>query len=122
MTNPVGDMTAREAMQMLEKLLRDTSLRSFPNAKPIDFDLDGERWSLDPRNKALVVHGSTKTSELVIKTTPNVLVRLLTEPGFALGKGEELAFAGDPNALSPLIEALSGGKKPLNVLLDRHKK
>lgn len=109
--------SAPDAMRIVATLLVDTPFRSLPQAKAIDFDLLGERFTLDPRSAALVAPGSSSQAALVVRCAPAVLVRLFTDPHFALGRGEELSFAGDPAALSPVIAALSGGHSPLALRL-----
>lgn len=44
---------AEQVMGALESLLKDTVLRSLPGASTIAFDLDGDRWCLDPRGVAV---------------------------------------------------------------------
>jgi hypothetical protein len=115
-------LTPSEAVAMLERLLSTTPFRSLPDAKAIDLDLDGERFFLDPRRSPLTGAGSCAHAALVLRCRARTLVGLFTEPDFVLGKGDELAFAGDPAALGPVIAALSGGSNRLNVMIDRLKK
>jgi len=104
-------------MELLKRLLEDTTVRALKSAQVITFWLDGEAFTLDPKQKQLVVAGAATRSALTVRTSPAVLVRLLTDPQMALGAGEELAFDGDPLALKPLVDALAGGKSPLMTRL-----
>ena len=108
---------------MLEALLTDTPFRSMPQAQPIAFELGAETWLLDPRRPgALLAMEPATRAVLRLRCTPQVLARLLTEPDFHLGRAEELTFSGNPAALAPVVEALSGGKSPLGVRLGKGKK
>lgn len=102
-------------MNLLRRLVDGTVLRSLPGARTIQFWLDGEAWTLDPKQKQLVLAGTAARPALTIRTSPDVLMRLLTEREVYLARDEELAFEGDPLALKPVIETLSGGLSPLRT-------
>jgi hypothetical protein len=113
----VNGPTGKEAMEVLQSLLADTTLRSLKTARAITFWLDDEAWTLDPRQKPMVSAGATGTAALSIRTSPGALLRMLTEPDMYLGEQEVLAFEGDPLALKPLVDALRGGSRPLMTRL-----
>ena len=107
---------------MLDRLLSTTPFPSLPEARAIDFDLEGERFHLDPKKTPLTGSGSCPTSRLVLRCRASTLVGLFTEKDFVLAQGDELSFAGEPAALGPVITALSGGSNRLNLIIDRLKK
>ena len=112
---------AEQVMGALESLLKDTVLRSLPGASTVAFDLDGDRWCLDPRRRGALLVRESAAATLTIRCSPALLARLLTEPDFyvgvAGGQREQITFEGDPRALAPLVQALQGGKKSLDLRL-----
>ena len=110
--------TADEVMTLLQTLLAGTALASIPGARPVAFHLDGEIWNVDPqRPAAFVQRGDNAGAALRMHCLPDVLARLLAEGELWLGTGEKVTFAGDPNALQPLVVALSSPKRPLGARL-----
>lgn len=116
-TNESADHNAEKALELLERLLDGTTLRAIKGARPIAFVLDGAPFVLDPQAKPLVRRGTHPSPALTMRTSTAVLVRLLTAPEMFLGQDEELAIDGDPRALKPLVDALAGGKSPLQTRL-----
>jgi hypothetical protein len=112
-----AEHAAEKALELLERLLDGTTLRAIKGARPIAFVLDGAPFVLDPHAKPLMRRGTHPDAALTMRTSTAVLVRLLTAPNMFLGQDEELAIDGDPRALKPLVDALAGGKSPLQTRL-----
>ena len=100
-------------MAVLEQLLSGTRLAALKHAAPIAFDLGGDVWGLDPTRVGFVAHGMPAQPTMTMRTSPDVLLRLLSAPEFTLQAGEELTVLGDTAALAAVMEALAGGASPL---------
>ena len=107
---------------MLDRLLSYTSSRSLPEARAIDFELEGERFNLDSKTPPLTGPGSCPTAALALRCRACTLVGPLTEQDFVLAQGDDLSLAGDPGSLGPVIIALSGGSNRLKLMTARLKK
>lgn len=116
MTDQIAEPSAADAIALLEVMLEGSPIRLNPAARPIAFDLISGIWTFDPKpNGALCVEGEVNAPKLKIRCEPPVFVRLLTAPEFHLEEGEELSVEGDPNLLTPVINALSAGQGLLAV-------
>jgi hypothetical protein len=115
--DPSASSPPAQALEVLERLLDGTTLRAIKGARPIAFVLDGESFVLDPKAQPLVRTGTHPDAALTLRTSAAVFVRLLTASDFYLGQNERLDFDGDPRALKPLVDALAGGKSPLQTRL-----
>jgi len=104
-------------MTFLQQLLAGTDLAALRQAAPIAFDLGGDVWGLEPKRAGLVVHGLPNAPAMTVRTSPDVLLRLLSEKDFALRAGEEFTVLGDPAPLAAVVEALTGGASPLATRL-----
>jgi hypothetical protein len=100
-------------MAFLQQLLSGTDLAALKQAAPIAFDLAGDVWGLDPKRAGFIAHEMPSRPAMTVRTSPDVLLRLLSEKEFALRADEELTVLGDPAPLVAVIEALSGGASPL---------
>ena len=109
----VGMATASDSMAFLQQLLSGTDLAALKQAAPIAFDLAGDVWGLDPKRAGFIAHEMPSRPAMTVRTSPDVLLRLLSEKEFALRADEELTVLGDPAPLVAVIEALSGGASPL---------
>ena len=110
-----ADQPDEEVVALLETLLANTTYRALPRCERIAFELGDAVWTLDAKRKGPLIARENGVAALRIRCTPQVLARLLMDPDFHLRRDEELAFEGNPLALSPVIEALSGGKNKLSI-------
>ena len=102
-------------MAVLGQLLTGTHLGALKNAGAIPFDLDGDVWGLDPLSKELIARGLPPSTSMTMRTSPEVLLRLLSDGEFTLRAGEELTVLGDTGPLVAVMEALAGGSSPLST-------
>lgn len=116
-SDPPASSPSGQALEVLERLLDGTTLSAIKGARPIALVLDGERFVLDPKARPLVRTGTHPDAALTLRTSAAVFVRLITASDFFLGQNERLDFDGDPRALKPLVDALAGGKSPLQTRL-----
>lgn len=108
---------ARQAMGVLKRLLEGTPLRSLKGARPVAFELDGQVFTLDPRAPSMFVDGAAADVALTVRTSPAVLLRLLTTPEVWMDRHDRFKLEGEARALRPIIESLQGGQSPLHTLL-----
>jgi len=114
---PAMTVGAAEAIEVLERLLEGTALGAIEDTRPIAIVLDSATFVLDPSQPKIVAPGAPAEAALTLRTSPAVLVRLLTSPDMWLGKDEQLALEGDPRALEPLLDALRRDQSPLQTRL-----
>lgn len=119
MTDAAPRQTTADAMAIFEQLLGKTTVR-FAKAQPIEFRVGDDVFHFDPTAKDAVFRlGKASAPALTLTTTADVLVRLLTNEDFWLGENETFGFAGDPEALSPVIQALKNSRSPLSIRFNR---
>jgi hypothetical protein len=95
-------------MCLLESVAIDAGLAAQPDAETLGFDLDGDLWTLDPKHPGrMLTAGASGAPALIMKCRPTFLLRLLTGRGVAFERDDEVRLVGNPNALRPLIRALS---------------
>lgn len=90
-------------------MLERSNYRHNPRTHRIVFEmLDGSGlWSLDPQRGLLPQ--DTQAAALRIRTTADVLQKLIYRPEYQLKDEDAFYFEGDLDLLDPLIEALNEG-------------
>jgi hypothetical protein len=87
-TTTATTLTPAEAVAMLDRLLSYTSSRSLPEARAIDFELEGERFNLDPKKTPLTGPGSCPTAALALRCRARTLVGPFTEQDCVMAQGD----------------------------------
>lgn len=106
---------ADRARRATAAVLRDVWTPRLGRAKPIVFDAVVQCWHADFRSgQAKVVAGDAPDASVRLRATPETLLRLFTEPGFATGFGG-LVRRGDNELLNHLVEVLSTKQDMLAV-------
>ena len=109
-----SQITSQDVFDLFEHLIG--AVRSdLGSASPIAFQLSaGEVWYFDPTSKGRLfspLRGALPAGTLLLRCRKDLLVRLVTDPTFALTENDAASYEGNIEALVELASALEKGRQ-----------